>query len=270
MRKISDIAKELETKIEGFKPETAIILGSGLGVYADNIDIKYSVDFSQLHGFPKSGVAGHSGKFLFGRHKGKNVAIMAGRIHYYEGYPMSEVVMAIRVFKLLGITNLIITNAAGGVNADFDKGDIMAITDHISLFCPNPLIGANLDELGPRFPDMTNIYDKQLLALAQKCADKAGFDLKKGVYCYQTGPSYESVADVAAIRALKGDCVGMSTVPEAIIARHAGMRICGFSYIANKAAGLIDEELSHEDVLQAFEISKDKFFLLLDGMLEGM
>lgn len=268
LRKIYDVAYDIKAKISDFKPKIALILGSGLSAFAEELEVKYSIAFSDIEGFPKTGVAGHSGKFLFGTHKGKDIVILSGRVHYYEGYPMFDVVMPIRVLKMLGIETLIVTNAAGGVNESFDKGDIMLIKDHISLFCPNPLIGRNIEEFGTRFPDMSNAYDLDYIKLAKSIAQDIKFDLKEGVYCYQTGPSYESASDVKAVRTLGGDSVGMSTVPEVIVARHAGIRVCGFSYIANKAVGLTDEILTHEDVMSAFEISREKFFKLLNQLIE--
>lgn len=267
LRIIYDIVKTIKDIIKDFVPETAVILGSGLGGYSERITVKYTINFADLDGFPVLSVVGHSGKFLFGTVNNKNIVIMSGRVHYYEGYPMQEVVLPIRVLKLLGVKTLIVTNAAGGVNPEFEKGDIMVIKDHISLFCPNPLIGDNYDEIGVRFPDMTHPYDLQLIKLSKKCAEKVNMGLKEGVYCYLTGPSYETASDVKAIRTLGADSVGMSTVPEVIAARHAGMTVCGFSYIANKGVGLTEEKLTHTDVLTAFKKSEKKFYDFIDCLL---
>jgi purine-nucleoside phosphorylase len=265
---IKDIAKTINKLTAGFSPKTAIILGSGLGGYCDRVEAKYTLGFSEIESFPRTSVAGHKGKFIFGKHMGQDVVAMAGRVHYYEGFKMQDVVLPVRVLKLLGVENLIVTNAAGGIREDFQKGDIVQIEDHISLFCPNPLIGKNYEEFGTRFPDMTRAYDKGLMEEAAACAQKIGLPLKKGVYCYLTGPSYETPADIRSLKALGADCVGMSTVPEVICARHSGMRVCGFSYISNKGAGLSGEELSHEDVVASFEKVSDKFYRLLDMLID--
>lgn len=265
---IKDIAKTISKLTGGFAPQTAIILGSGLGGYCDRVKAERMLKFSEIESFPRTSVAGHKGKLVFARHMGQDIAIMAGRVHYYEGFKMQDVVLPVRVLRLLGVKNLIVTNAAGGISDDLDKGDIMLIEDHISLFCPNPLIGKNYDEFGVRFPDMSRAYDKKLCEEAIKCAEKVGLPLKKGVYCYLTGPSYETPADIRALKALGADCVGMSTVPEVICARHAGMRVCGFSYISNKGAGLSQKELTHEDVVAAFANISHKFYDLLDLLLE--
>lgn len=264
---IKDIAKTIKRLTGGFSPKTAIILGSGLGDYCERVEAKYTLNFSEIESFPRTSIAGHSGKFIFGSHMGQDVAIMAGRVHHYEGFKMQDVVLPVRVLKLLGVQNLIVTNAAGGINESLDKGNIMLIEDHISLFCPNPLIGKNYEEFGPRFPDMTHAYDRELNEEAKTCALKVGLPLKKGVYCYLTGPSYETPADIRAIKAIGADCVGMSTVPEVICARHAGMKVCGFSFIANKGAGLSEDVLTHEDVVAAFASISDKFFELLDMLI---
>ena len=268
--KIKDITSTIKKKTNNFIPETAIILGSGLSGYTEKIQADFNLKYSEIESFPRTSVKGHSGRLIFFKHKGKNIVIMSGRLHYYEGYAMQDVVLPIRVLKMLGVKNLIITNAAGGVNDSFDKGDIMLIKDHISLFCPNALIGQNFEEFGERFPDMSYPYDKDFLSLARKSAKKINMPLKEGVYCYLTGPSYETASDVKAIRILGADSVGMSTVPEVTAARHCGLRVCGFSYIANKAVGLTNDILTHNDVIKAFEKSKDKFFELLDEIIENI
>ncbi|NLK17935.1 MAG: purine-nucleoside phosphorylase [Clostridiales bacterium] len=265
---IKDIAKTIGKLTGGFAPQIVLILGSGFGGYCDRVKAERTLSFSEIESFPRTSVAGHKGKLVFARHMGQDIAIMAGRVHYYEGFKMQDVVLPIRALRLLGARNLIVTNAAGGINEDFDKGDIMLIEDHISLFCPNPLIGKNYDEFGVRFPDMSRAYDRELGEVAKDCAKKIGLSLKRGIYCYLTGPSYETPADIRALMALGADCVGMSTVPEVICARHAGMRVCGFSYISNKGAGLSQEELSHEDVVAAFAGISDKFYALLDMLIE--
>jgi len=268
--KINDIAGTIKKMTSNFVPETAIILGSGLSGYSKRVKADYTLNYSQIESFPRTSVKGHNGELIFYRNKGKNYVIMSGRLHYYEGYSMADVVLPIRVLKMLGVKNLIVTNAAGGVNENFDKGDIMLIKDHISLFCPNPLIGENYDELGVRFPDMSQPYDLDFIQLAKASSKKIGLPLKEGVYCYLTGPSYETASDVRAVRALGADSVGMSTVPEVTAARHAGIKVCGFSYIANKGVGMTNEKLTHEDVMLAFKKSEQKFYELLDLMTEGI
>jgi purine-nucleoside phosphorylase len=266
--KIRDIADFISKKIRNFVPDTAIILGSGLGGFENRISPCCTVDFSEIENFPRTSVKGHKGRFIFAEHKNRNIVIMSGRVHYYEGFPMHDVVLPIRVLKLLGIKNLIVTNAAGGIKDGLNKGDIMLIKNHIGIFCPNPLIGANPEEFGERFPDMTYPYDFKLSEIARRAALKAGVELKEGVYCYLTGPSYESAADIAALRAIGADAVGMSTVPEVIAARHCGVRVCGFSYIANKAAGLTEKALCHNDILNSFNLVQEKFYGMLDNMIE--
>lgn len=269
-RKIDDIANTINKMTEGFIPQTAVILGSGLSDFCGSIEEKFSLSFSQIESFPRTSVSGHSGRLIFGEKYGKNIVIMSGRIHYYEGFSMQEVVLPVRVLKRLGVSSLIVTNAAGSINNDYDKGDIMLIKNHISLFCPNPLIGRNMEEFGERFPDMTFPYDKEYIAEVKKLAQRENISIKEGVYCYLTGPSYETAADISALRVLGADCVGMSTVPEVTAAAHAGIRVCGFSCISNKGAGLTDEKLSHQDVVNSCEDSKNDLYKLIDGMLKIM
>ncbi len=231
-----------------FVPKVAIVLGSGLGDYASKIDVVAELSYSEIEGFPVSTVVGHAGKFIFGYVEGVPVVCMKGRVHYYEGYPISDVVLPIRLMKLLGAEILFLTNAAGGVNMDFSAGDLMLIRDHIALFAPNPLLGANVEQLGTRFPDMSQIYDVALQEMIRNTAAENGIKLQEGVYTYLTGPSYESPADIRALRALGTDAVGMSTVPEAIAANHCGMKICGISCVTNLAAGMSSVSLNHKEV----------------------
>jgi purine-nucleoside phosphorylase len=267
LRKIDDTANSLKDMTNGFSPRIAVILGSGLGGYENGVNEKYTINYSQVEGFPRTSVSGHSGKMVFGEKYGKNVVIMCGRIHYYEGCPMFDLTLPVRVLIRMGVKYLIVTNAAGGINEKFNKGDIMLITNHISLFCPNPLIGKNIDEIGERFPDITFPYDEELNNYARQTAKKDRIDLKEGVYCYLTGPSYETAADIRALRAFGADSVGMSTVPEVIAAVHGGMRVCGISCISNKGAGMADEKLSHKDIVNSFENSREKVYRLLDGII---
>lgn len=236
-----------------FHPKVALVLGSGLGDYGDNIDIRYRVDYAEIDNFPISTVEGHQGRFLFGYIKDVPVVVMQGRIHYYEGYSMSDVVLPIRLMHLMGAEILMLTNSSGGLNPDFVPGDLMMITDQISTFVPSPLIGKNIDELGTRFPDMTHIYDRSLQQMIRDVAKDMDFSLKEGVYIQFTGPNYESLAEVRMARLLGADAVAMSTACEAVAAKHMGMRICGISCISNMAAGITGQPLSHEEVKAAGE-----------------
>lgn len=236
-----------------FQPKVALVLGSGLGDYGDNIDIRYRVDYAEIDNFPISTVEGHQGRFLFGYIKDVPVVVMQGRIHYYEGYSMSDVVLPIRLMHLMGAEILMLTNSSGGLNPDFVPGDLMMITDQISTFVPSPLIGKNIDELGTRFPDMTHIYDRSLQQMIRDVAKDMDFSLKEGVYIQFTGPNYESPAEVRMARLLGADAVAMSTACEAVAAKHMGMKICGISCISNMAAGITGQPLSHEEVKAAGE-----------------
>ena len=231
-----------------FQPKVALILGSGLGDYADEIQVEVTLDYHDIEGFPVSTVPGHKGRFIFGYVQGVPVVIMQGRVHYYEGYPMTDVVLPVRLMKLMGAEVLFLTNAAGGVNYDFSAGDFMLIEDQISDFVPSPLIGPNLDELGARFPDMSEIYSRELREAISQAAKELDIPLKKGVYVQLTGPAYETPHEVKMCRILGGDAVGMSTACEAVAARHMGMKICGISCISNLACGMTDQPLSHAEV----------------------
>ncbi len=238
-------------KVTDFEPKVALILGSGLGNYADQIDIKCEVSYSDIPGFPVSTVPGHAGRFIFGYVGSVPVVCMKGRVHFYEGYDITDVVLPTRVMKGLGAQILFVTNAAGGLKYGFEAGDLMLITDHISVFVRNPLIGPNIDDFGTRFPDMSNVYDKELSDIIRQTALENNVPLKEGIYTQLTGPSFESPAEIRMLRTLGTDAVGMSTVVETITARHMGMRVCGISCISNLAAGMLPEPLSHEDVQKA-------------------
>ncbi len=231
-----------------FVPDVALILGSGLGALADEIDTVATIDYHEIEGFPVSTVLGHKGRFVFGTFGKVKVVIMQGRVHYYEGYSQEDVLLPTRLMGLMGAKVLFLTNAAGGVNKSFHAGDFMLITDHIMTFFPNPLIGQNIDELGPRFPDMTEIYTKELRETILKTAEKHNIPLQQGVYMQLTGPTYETPAEVRLVAALGGDAVGMSTACEAAAARHMGMKVCGISCITNMAAGISPEPLTHQEV----------------------
>lgn len=268
MKKLDQTVEFLKSKID-YIPEIAVILGSGLGKLADFIEDAKVIPYGDIPNFPETTVAGHEGKLIFGTIKNRKVVAMKGRFHYYEGNDMDIVVYPIRVFKRLGIENLIVTNAAGGVNTSFKPGDLMLITDHISFFSENPLRGVNIDELGPRFPDMSVAYDKDLRALAFESSSKLGIDLKAGIYSYCKGPSYESPAEIRALRNMSADAVGMSTVPETITARHMGMRVLGISCITNMAAGILDQPLNHAEVMETGKQVEKKFSELVSDIIEN-
>lgn len=234
-----------------FNPKVALVLGSGLGNYADSMDIKAEINYGDIKDFPISTVPGHAGKFIFGYVGNVPVVCMKGRVHYYEGYPISDVVLPARLMKMMGAEILFLTNASGGINASFSAGDFMLITDHISLFAPNPLIGQNIDELGTRFPDMSHVYDLELQDKIRAAAKANNIKIQEGVYIQLTGPSFETPAEIKMLRTLGGDAVGMSTVVEAICANHMGMKICGISCVANLAAGMTDNPLTHDEVQEA-------------------
>lgn len=253
-----------------FVPKVAIVLGSGLGDYAEDIRVAYELSYSELEDFPVSTVPGHAGKFIFGFVDDIPVACMKGRVHYYEGYPVSDVVLPIRLLKLMGAEILFLTNAAGGVNTSFHAGDLMMIKDHISAFAPNPLIGPNIEELGVRFPDMSSVYDRDLQKLLVRTAKENHIYLQEGVYAQMTGPSYESPAEIRMLRSLGCDAVGMSTVVEAIAARHMGMKICGVSCISNLAAGMSANPLSHREVQEAADMAAPNFKKLVTEAVKSM
>lgn len=234
-----------------FKPEVALILGSGLGDYAETIRVEKTLDYQEIEGFPVSTVVGHKGRFIFGYVGEVPVVIMQGRVHYYEGYSMQDVVLPVRLMKLMGAKTLFLTNASGGINKSFSAGDFMMITDQIGSFVPSPLIGENIEELGTRFPDMSHVYDEDLQEIIRGAAKDLHIPLQEGVYLQLTGPAFETPAEVRMCGILGADAVGMSTACEAIAANHAGMRICGISCISNLACGLTDNPLSHEEVFEA-------------------
>ena len=245
--------------ISGPAPEVGIVLGSGLGSLADSIEDPQVLPYSRIPNFPVSTAVGHKGNFIIGNLSGKRVIAMQGRFHYYEGYPMTTVTMAVRVMYLLGVRTLFVSNAAGGLNPEYHIGDLMIIKDHISLQ-PNPLIGPTIDELGPRFPDMTRPYDPSLIRKAREIASKLGWPLHEGVYFGDTGPSYETPAEYRFYRTVGGDVVGMSTIPEVIVARHCGMRVFGMSVVTNEASGDFAEDYQNDgdDVVKAADAAASK------------
>ena len=246
-----------------FRPDVAIVLGSGLGDYAEDIDVIGEIDYHDINGFPVSTVPGHAGKFIFGYVGDIPVVCMKGRVHYYEVYPITDVVLPVRLMKLMGAKVLFLTNACGGLNPDFKAGDFMMITDQISVFVPNPLIGENIEELGTRFPDMSHVYNKDLQEIIRKAAAQNGIDLKEGVYCQFTGPSFESPAEIRMAGRIGADVAGMSTAVEAVAANHMGMKICGISFVSNLAAGISPTPLTHEEVQEAANIAAPKFKRLI-------
>lgn len=231
-----------------FQPKVGLILGSGLGDFAESIQKVQTIPYTEIEGFPVSTVTGHKGCFVFGYVGSVPVVIMQGRVHFYEGYPMADVVLPIRLMGLLGIKKLILTNAAGGINPDFQPGNFMMITDHITTGVPSPLLGANLDELGPRFPDMSHVYTPHLQETIRSAAAKCGIAIKEGVYVQLTGPNYETPAEIRMCRGWGGDAVGMSTACEAMAACHMGLEVCGISCITNLAAGMSKKQLDHKEV----------------------
>lgn len=242
-----------------FVPKAAIVLGSGLGDFAQQIRVEQEILYSEIKDFPVSTVPGHDGKFIFGYLDTVPVVCMKGRIHFYEGYDIADVVLPTRLMKLLGAEILFLTNAAGGVNTSFHAGELMLIKDHISLFAPNPLVGANIEELGTRFPDMSHVYDVELQQIIREAAKRNKIFLQEGVYAQLTGPSFESPAEIRMMRTLGCDAVGMSTVVEAIAANHMGMKICGISCISNLAAGMTDKPLTHGEVQEAADAAASDF-----------
>ncbi len=258
MEKIKNASEYIKARIDG-QPQLGIILGSGLGSLVNAMEQTIELDYRDIPGFPETTVEGHSGKLVYGILGGKQVLAMKGRFHLYEGYDISQVVFHIRVFKLLGIENLLVTNAAGGINTGFRPGDLMLITDHIGFFAPSPLRGRNLEEFGTRFPDMCDVYDGKLIETAKEAAMRSGLDLKLGVYAFAQGPMFETPAEVRALRIMGADAVGMSTVPEVITARHSGMKVLGISCITNMAAGVSGQPLNHNEVMDTAKQVEKKF-----------
>ena len=251
-----------------FEPQVALVLGSGLGDYGDTMKIVDTLEYSEIEEFPVSTVPGHRGRFIFGYVGDVPVVCMQGRVHYYEGYQMSDVVLPIRLMKLMGAKVLFLTNAAGGVQLGMKAGDLMAITGHIATFVPSPLIGENIDELGPRFPDMSEVYNRELIQIVKKQAIEVGIDLKEGTYVQLTGPAYETPQEIAMLRMLGASAVGMSTVCEAIAANHMGMKIVGISCITNLAAGITPFTLTHEEVQKTADEVAPKFKALVTRTIE--
>lgn len=248
-------------------PKVGLILGSGLGVLADHIDDAVSIPYEDIPHFPQSTVEGHAGELLIGTVQGTPVVLMKGRFHMYEGYGPELTAFPVRVMKALGVERLLVTNAAGGVNINYHPGDLMLISDHINLTGRNPLVGPNQNELGPRFPDMSEAYNRKLREIAKEVAKEKSIELQEGVYAGLLGPSYETPAEIRMLRSLGADAVGMSTVSEVIVARHAGIEVLGISCISNMAAGILDQPLSHEEVIDTTNQVREKFLGLVLGII---
>ena len=253
-----------------YKPKVALVLGSGLGDYAESLKIDGVIDYNEIQDFPTSTVPGHKGRFVFAKIKGVATVIMQGRVHLYEGYDITDVVLPIRLMKMMGAEILFLTNAAGGVNFDFKAGDLMMITDHISSFVPSPLRGENVEELGVRFPDMSDIYNNDLQELIERVAAQNEIRIQKGVYLQTAGPAYESKAEIRMFRALGADAVGMSTAIEAVCANHMKMKICGISCISNLACGMTDNPLTHEEVKETADATAPVFKKLVTKIIEEL
>jgi purine-nucleoside phosphorylase len=267
--KINEARDYIKQRID-FTPELGLILGSGLGVMGEEVENKIIIDYSDIPNFPISTVEGHKSRFIFGTLNNKKVAVMQGRFHFYEGYKMQEVVFPVWVMRALGINKLIVTNAAGGVNKSFAPGDLMLIKDHINFAGTNPLMGQNIEEFGPRFPDMSNAYNRELVDIAKKCAHSNGIAIQEGTYMMFTGPNYETPAEIRMSRVLGGDAVGMSTVPEVMTANHSGMKVLGISCITNMAAGILDQPLNHHEVIDTAEKVKSKFVKLIKEIVQNI
>ena len=268
MQRILEAAEVVRNRLG--TADICIVLGSGLGDYDEALTDIQSLSYSEISHFPASTVPGHAGKLLCGYLHGKRVMMMSGRFHVYEGYDLKDITRPTRVMAQLGVKVLLLTNAAGAVNTGFYPGDLMLISDHINLCGKNPLTGPNLDHFGTRFPDMSNVYDKDLRNLAQRAAAKENILLREGVYVMFSGPCYETPAEVRMARILGGDAVGMSTVPEAIVAVHSGMKVLGISCMTNMAAGILEQPLSHEEVMETGAKVRDKFRKMLDGIVTDL
>jgi len=264
----AESADYIKSKVRDFSPAYLLVLGSGLGVLAEQIRFPVYIPYGEIPHFKQSTAPGHTGRFVCGELGGKRVMAMQGRMHVYEGYTAEEAAYPVRVAKLLGAHSIIVTNAAGGVNLEYKAGDLVALKDFIKLAFPNPLIGKNIHEFGPRFQDMTYVFDKDYLKLIKKIAVEEDITLREGVYFYVTGPQYETPAEIRAFRLLGADVVGMSTVPECIVAAHAGMKILGISLVTNMAAGVLDKPLSEREVLEAAQAAQDRFSRLILTFLE--
>ena len=265
--KINHCLEQIRSKTD-FEPLMAVVLGSGLGGYASKMEVVCEIPYSEIDGFPVSTVQGHDGRFLFGYVEGVPIVAMKGRVHFYEGYGIDDVVLPIRTMGLLGAKYILLTNAAGGIDLDFEPGDLMLIEDHISSFIRSPLIGENIEELGVRFPDMSRVYDLKLCECIKRAASSEGIDIKEGTYLQTSGPQFETPTEIKMFRTLGASAVGMSTVVEAIAAHHMGLRVCGISCISNMAAGILDQPLTHSEVQITADKVAHKFERLVSGLIK--
>lgn len=265
--KINHCLEQIRSKTD-FEPLMAVVLGSGLGGYASKMEVVCEIPYSEIDGFPVSTVQGHDGRFLFGYVEGVPIVAMKGRVHFYEGYGIDDVVLPIRTMGLLGAKYILLTNAAGGIDLDFEPGDLMLIEDHISSFIRSPLIGENIEELGFRFPDMSRVYDLKLCDCIRRAASSEGIDIKEGTYLQTSGPQFETPTEIKMFRTLGASAVGMSTVVEAIAAHHMGLRVCGISCISNMAAGILDQPLTHAEVQITADKVAHKFERLVSGLIK--
>ena len=264
--KITEAAEYIRSRFTHI-PTIGMVLGSGLGDYADTLEETVILPYSDIPGFPLPTVPGHNGAMVFGKKQGRDVVVLQGRIHYYEGLPMQQITLPIRVLAALGVKTVILTNAAGGVNTGFHPGDLMLLSDHINYSGMNPLIGPNLDAFGPRFPDMSDLYTAELRSRIHTAAREAGIQLQEGVYAMYSGPNYETPAEIRMFRVLGADAVGMSTVPEALVAGHCGMQVVGISCITNMAAGVLPQKLNHSEVMETAARVHDTFQTLIDRVV---
>ena len=265
--KINHCLEQIRSKTD-FEPLMAVVLGSGLGGYASKMEVVCEIPYSEIDGFPVSTVQGHDGRFLFGYVEGVPIVAMKGRVHFYEGYAIDDVVLPIRTMGLLGTKYILLTNAAGGIDLDFEPGDLMLIEDHISSFIRSPLIGGNIEELGVRFPDMSRVYDLKLCECIRRAASSEGIYIKEGTYLQTSGPQFETPTEIKMFRTLGASAVGMSTVVEAIAAHHMGLRVCGISCISNMAAGILDQPLTHSEVQITADKVAHKFERLVSGLIK--
>lgn len=265
-QKITAAAEYILARIPA-KPRIGLVLGSGLGDFADTLEDAVRIPFAEIPNFPRTTVEGHTGALVFGKKQGRYVAVLQGRIHYYEGYSQREITIPVRVLAAIGVRTLVLTNAAGGVNKSYKPGDLMLICDHINFSGSNPLIGPNLDAFGPRFPDVSNLYCAELRQDVKEMAAFLGIPLREGVYLMTSGPNYETPAEIRMFRTLGADAVGMSTVPEALVAGHCGMKVVGISCITNMAAGVLPQRLDHSEVMETAARVHDKFHELISNMI---
>lgn len=263
---ISEYIKSITKNI----PKTAIVLGSGLGQFANEIEKETVIDYKDIPDFPVSTVPGHEGKLIFGKICDKPIIAMQGRFHLYEGYSVEEVTLPVRVFQLLGVENYIVTNAAGAINLDYKPGDLMIIEDHISLFCPSALFGQNDERFGTRFPSMSEAYNKNLIKIAEKAAESCKLNVQKGVYCYCKGPMFETPAEIRFLRTAGADAVGMSTVPEVVVANHGGLKVLGISCMTNMAAGILEQPLTHIEVMETGKKVEKEFSAFMKEIIKNI